>query len=48
MTTSLLTVNHRGSSGYFVINDRARGQVRILIKDGKYSENTIRHCWDIR
>ena len=33
--------------GYFVKNDRARGRVRI-IRDDKYSENTIRHCWDIR
>ena len=34
--------------GYFVKNDRARGRVRILTRDDKYSENTIRHCWDIR
>jgi hypothetical protein len=33
--------------GYFVKNGRARGRVRMLIRDDKYSENTIRHSWDI-
>ena len=48
-STSPQTVNHRGSSPVTLLkNDRASGQVRILIRDDKYSENTIRHCWDIR